>query len=183
MSREETLECGRSVDSVWETLDQAPDDHQRECHSCTEARERLQQLHELTCTSREDDEQLDAAPETRRRIMDFARTHARRGADIPVLREEHASISISQMVLSRTVRTAADEVEGITARRCRVSVPHENAQGLQDLILDLSLVITPSVHLREALPQVRERIGTTVLDRLGAKVSEINLRVEDVRYD
>ena len=183
MTEEETLECGRPVESVWETLDGQPDAHQRECPSCTEARSRLKQLHELTRESRREDEQLEAAPETRRRIMDFARAHARRGSDIPVLREEHSTISFSQMVISRSVREAADQVEGITARRCRIRVPEETPEGLQDLRLDLSLVITPSVRITETMPRVRERITAAVSERLGARISEINLSVEDVRHD
>lgn len=48
MREENTLECGRSIDSVWESLDLPLDDHQRHCEYCTSARKSLLKVMTLT---------------------------------------------------------------------------------------------------------------------------------------
>ncbi|WP_129660400.1 Asp23/Gls24 family envelope stress response protein [Rothia uropygialis] len=183
MTDDESLECGRTVESVWDTVDSEPDSHQRDCPYCTEVRERLIHLNELTREAQRADDSLEIEAHTRIRVLDFARTNLRRGADIPIHREPTATVSFSQMLIARTAREAIDSFPGLTARRCAVRNLQTPEQGHQTLALSVGVVITPTTNIRVLDDAVREAVITAVSQKLGARVEEVDFTVEDVHYD
>lgn len=183
MTDDESLECGRTVESVWETLDSEPDAHQQECPYCIEVRERLLHLNVMAREAQNSDSDLRIGPDTRRRVLDFARTNLRRGADVPVHREETETVSFSQMLIARTARETVDSFPGITARRCGVSNLEGPDHGDQPLALDIGVVITPDAVVQDLDEKVRPAVVTAVAHKLGADVAEVDFTVEDVHFD
>lgn len=183
MNNDELLECGRTVESVLDTQDCPPDEHQRDCPYCSDLRERLRQLHEMTEQARQKDRSLTCTHQTRERILNFARSNLRRGADIPVHRDSEATVSFSQMVIARTAREVVDSYPGLTARRCAVTGPENPAEGLQPLTLKIGLAVTPRFHIDDLDHAVRPAIIRAITRTLGAHVVDIKFSVEDVLND
>ncbi|MFI8596932.1 hypothetical protein ACIGDM_06435 [Rothia koreensis] len=183
MTDDESLECGRTVESVCETVDSEPDAHQRDCPYCGEVRERLKQLDRLAREAKEADSSLEIEPHVRRRIVDFARSNLRRGADIPVHREPAATVSFSEMLIARTARETVDTFPGFTARRCRVRTIATPDHGHQILGLSIGVVMAPDAVVENLDRSVRDAVIDAVARKLGAHVAEVDFTVEDVHYD
>lgn len=180
MSRDEELGCGRTVDSVWLSIDREPDEHQRRCPHCRDARRRLARLREMTRQAQSEDEGLAARPEVRRRIMDFARTHVRRGERIQVRVQPGTVIAVSEYAIAAAVRAAVDAHPGLTARRCSVRSLAVTPEGTVPLGLDVGLVIDAAVRFADHEERLRRRIARAVSERLGAVVAAVDLTVEDL---
>ena len=181
MNDDDRLACGRTVDSVWQSLDGPPDEHQRDCPHCRRARESLERLRALTRQAEHDDAQLGARPEVRRRIMEFARTHVRRGEPIPVHVSPGTSIAISERAIASAVREAVDARPGLTARRCTVWGTEARPDGVVPLGIRVGMVIEAGTRFgRQAQERLRADVARAVAERLGAAVSTVDLRVEDV---
>ena len=183
MRKENTLECGRTIDSVWESLERPLDEHQRTCTYCQEARTSLLKLLDLTRQVRQEDEELNIQSGTRDRIMDFARTHVRRGADIPVYEDRGSAISVSQFLVAQAVQETVDSFAGLTVRRSVVRPRKDGQDGVQSFDLTVSLVMSPSVRLPAVERELRQAIVTRINERLGGEVRILNLLIEDVQYD
>ncbi|MCT1368009.1 hypothetical protein [uncultured Kocuria sp.] len=183
MNNDEPLECGRTVESVMDTKDSVPDEHQRACPHCSDLRDRLQQLDRMTDAAQREDRSLTMTSQARERVLNFARSTLRRGADIPVHRDDDATVSFSQLVISRTAREIVDAHPGLMARRCTVTGSEDPADGLQPLTLRIGLTVSPTFHFQDLDDVVRPAIRDIMSSKLGAHVADIELSVEDVLND
>ncbi|MCP3425379.1 hypothetical protein NBM05_04940 [Rothia sp. AR01] len=183
MNDDDRLECGRTIDSVWSSLDAEPDEHQRGCAFCREARARLRRLRDLTREAEADDARLTTRPGVRRRIMDFARTHVRRGEQIPVQVSPGSSVGISERAIAAAVREAADAHPGVTARRCTVWGGEPSPDGSVPLGIRVGLVLRATADFGPlSQRRLRERVARLLTSRLGVAVATVDLRVEDVTH-
>ncbi|WP_129656685.1 hypothetical protein [Rothia halotolerans] len=183
MSSDEELACGRTIDSVWLSIGGEPDDHQRRCTHCLDARRRLTRLQAMTLQAQREDAELATRPDVRRRIMDFARSHVRRGERIQVKVVPGTVISLSEHAIAAAVREVVDSHPGLTARRCAVRGLGAAAGGSVPLGLDVGLVIDPLARFGAGEDRLRRHIAHAVSERLGAIVTSVDLTVEDLAHD
>jgi hypothetical protein len=133
MADDARLSCGRSIDDVWSHLDGPPDEHERRCPYCTEARARLLRLSDATSDLRaaeasDPDLQPDAGFTAS--VMGLVRAEVRRGQAIPLDPDDDPGLTISEQAVVALVWEAADSVAGVRARRCRVRlVAEDDAPG------------------------------------------------------
>ena len=123
MADDARLSCGRSIDDVWSHLDGPPDEHERSCPWCTEARARLLRLSDATTELRSaevEDPALQPDPDFTASVMGLVRAEVRRGQAIPLDPDDDPGLTISEQAVVSLVWEAADTVSGVRARRCRV---------------------------------------------------------------
>ncbi|RJQ66485.1 Asp23/Gls24 family envelope stress response protein [Pseudonocardiaceae bacterium YIM PH 21723] len=166
------LACGRALDEVWDQLDH-PTEHGRTCAHCTKARESLLLLREATglLVEEPDPPALDLTS----KIMAAVRADVRRKEmfDLP-----GTGIDISEQAIARVIRAAADQVPGVRARRCvvRVSVQDDRLA----LSVDLSVAVAYESVIQDAVDQVRLRAIAACEQRIGIRLSELSVLVEDI---
>ncbi|MET8848415.1 Asp23/Gls24 family envelope stress response protein [Amycolatopsis sp. NPDC004625] len=174
------LPCERDVEHVWERLDAVgaglADEHELTCPHCRAARESLLALREAT--SELVAEEDAPPPDLFGRIMSAVRAEVRRGSMVRLPTPEPGFVEVSEQAVAAVLRYAADTVDGVRARRCRVRpVPG----GVE---VDLTL----AVHLRnvaggEALARVRERVTAAAAARVGLTLAKLDLIVDDIYGD
>lgn len=188
------LGCGRSIDQVWDGIDQAPDEHEGQCGQCQAARTRLQKLNEATRAMRSrdlHDPQLKPRAGLTRAVMAVARAEVRRGKRFMLRTTEHGATEISEQALSSLVRTAATAIPGIVSRRCRIEI-HECAPpptgttgsttAAQDLIIDLRVASAAGIDIPRTARALRQEISNAMPAFIGVEAATINITVEDL-YD
>ncbi|MET8993997.1 Asp23/Gls24 family envelope stress response protein [Amycolatopsis sp. Hca4] len=171
------LPCERDVEQVWERLDAVgaglADEHELTCPHCRAARESLLALREATSelAAEEDVPSADLFG----RIMSAVRAEVRRGSMVRLPSPEPGFVEISEQAVAVVLRYAADTVDGIRARRCRVrTVPG----GIEvELTLAVSL---RNVAGGAALAKVRERVTAAAAARVGLTPAKVDLLVEDI---
>lgn len=179
-SNDDLLGCGRSIDSVWETLDGLPDEHQVSCEYCIEAREQLLALYELTQEVRSEQEAEPLSTNLTDRIMKAARTQVRRGRRIPVERTPDSVIEASEYAISAVVRGAVDSVDGAVARTCRIRTLGEEPNGVVRIGVEASITVSGYRIIPQIQDELRDVIAQDVRARLGLLVSKVDLVVEDI---
>lgn len=177
---EELLGCGRTMDSVWETLDEPADAHQRSCEYCTRARESLTSLSSLTEQAREEEQKLAPAPSLLARVMDFARMHVRRSHPVLAFRTDSSELFVSQAAVAARVRRTVDSFPGLTARRCRVSTEQTLPDGERPLHLRVSMNISPESVYTSYDRNLRTAIVEDLRDELGLTAQTVDLEIEDI---
>ncbi|MGO1183210.1 MAG: hypothetical protein ACTHZ5_09610 [Micrococcaceae bacterium] len=183
MSTDDILECGRSIDDVWESLDLPLSEHEESCLYCQEARGRFLRLRALTDQARIADEQNEISPDLAGRVMDFARTHVRRGKQVPVYRTQHTDLSFSEYVFLSTIRRVVDSYTGVLARRSRIAVEETPGGGRTSMSIRVSLVIDPRIWKSTYDDQLRSALIRTFADELGVELTSVDLVLEDVHYE
>ncbi len=190
------LPCGRRLEDLWDRLDvpvdASPDAHERTCPHCQTARSSLQALAEATRAVYED-ESLSPPPALRGRIMAAVRAEVRRGDHLPLPAGELGPVDVSEQAVAVVLRFAADSVEGVRARRCRVHgterpTGEESAAGVarsaSPVRVDLSIAIRYSRDTtRELVEVVRARVAAAAAAQVGLPVARIDIEVEDVYRD
>jgi len=187
------LSCGRSIDDVWSHLDGAPDEHERGCPYCLEARARLLRLADAAVdlrTSEAADPTLQPDPGFAASVMGLVRAEVRRGQAIPLDDDDEPGLTISEQAVVGLVWAAADSVPGVRARRCRVRVAlRDDADddaaervfaGGTLVDVGLSLALQPGTSLVEATTLLRERVTDRVGEQSGLRVRRVDLAVEEV---
>lgn len=123
------LACGRDMDAVWDRIGSPPDEHERGCPHCEQARRDLAELASLTALEREAERTapgLEPDPAVLGRIMDVARAEVRRGRrfplDEPEVSEPAPELTVSEQAVSASARRAGDAVPGVEVERCVVSL-------------------------------------------------------------
>jgi len=187
------LSCGRSIDDVWSHLDGAPDEHERSCPYCLEARARLLRLSDAAVdlrTSEAADPTLQPDPGFAASVMGLVRAEVRRGQAIPLDDDDEPGLTISEQAVVGLVWAAADSVPGVRARRCRVRVAlRDDADddaaervfaGGTLVDVGLSLALQPGTSLVEATTLLRERVTDRVGEQSGLRVRRVDLAVEEV---
>ena len=170
------LPCERDVEQVWERLDAVgaglADEHELTCPHCRAARESLLALREATTELVAED---DVPPALFGRIMSAVRAEVRRGSMVALPTPEPGFVEISEQAVAAVLRYAADTVDGVRARRCRVrTVP-----GGVEVELTLAVSLR-NVTGGAALALVRERVTTAAAARVGLTLAKLDLLVDDI---
>lgn len=184
MADDPRLSCGRSIDDVWSHIDGPPDEHERDCPYCLEARARLLRLSAATADLRaaeavEPAMQPDAGFTAS--VMTLVRAEVRRGQAIPLQTEPVPGLTISEQAVVGLVWLAADGVPGVRGRRCRVSaVEPGDLDGPTQVDVELSFAVDPGVSIPAVTAELRTRVVELVDDEAGLLVRRVDLSVEDV---
>jgi hypothetical protein len=179
------LPCGRDVETVWERLAEVEagrgDGHDLTCPDCRDARASLNALREVTGELLADT--AEPTSHLTGRIMAAIRTEVRRRHDmVPLPTAEPGLVRISEHAVAAVLRFAADSVEGVRSRRCRVQHFRANAgeEGEPMLVVELSIAVSYPSFAWGALELVRERITAAVATRIGPRLHRLDLVIEDV---
>ncbi|MFF2029867.1 Asp23/Gls24 family envelope stress response protein [Arthrobacter sp. NPDC058192] len=195
------LGCGRSLDSIWATIDRPPTAHEEQCDQCQTARTRLQRLSEATKSLRESDlhdPTLKPRAGIKNAIMEVARAKVRRGNRILLHSADNGTTEISEQALSSLIRSAAAGVPGVHSRRCSIevlsaaaSVADEKAPaGATDtstnagprLIINLRVAAAPGIVIPTTVETLRHVISKAIPAVVGIGAGTVNITVEDL-YD
>ncbi|WP_410637510.1 Asp23/Gls24 family envelope stress response protein [Amycolatopsis sp. lyj-346] len=169
------LPCERDVAQVWERLGAGPaDEHELTCPHCAAARESLLALREATSELAAEEDA--PSPDLFGRIMSAVRAEVRRGSMVPLPTPEPGFVEVSEQAVAVVLRYAADTVDGVRARRCRVLAVGGGAVEVE---------LTLAVSLRNAtggaaLAQVRDRVTAAAAARVGLTLAKLDLLVDDI---
>lgn len=172
------LPCGRGLEQVWNGIDRGPDDHERTCPDCSQARLTLADLSVLTrewAQQETSDASVQPGGRVKAAIMDVVRTEFRSGQRVPLEHSDWGELSIREAALAKVVREAAQGVPGVHPRRCRVA-------ELEPLTLEVTISVAAPVLNPDLLSTVREVIDGALTRELGQSPT-LNLVVEDVHDD
>lgn len=176
------LPCGRFVEDVFDDLEAGrTDDHGRSCPHCTTARRSLTTLVEATRALVDDP--VEPPANLLDRIMQAVRAEARRGAALPLTSPvpDLGPIDISEQAVAAVVRYAADTVEGVRARSCRVVADPADPRALRiEMTVSLRYGTGPA---QDVLDTVRARIGSALRGQVGARAGAVDLDVVDLWPD
>ena len=195
------LGCGRSIDSVWTTIERPPTAHEEQCDHCQTARTRLERLSEATRALRESDlhdPALKPGPGIKDAIMDVARAEVRRGSRILLRSADNGTTEISEQALSSLVRFAAAAIPGVHSRRCRIEIgpaaasltgedhPSGTTGTAADtgprLIVNLRVAAAPGIVIPLMAEALRQEISNAIPAGVGIGAGTVNITVEDL-YD
>ncbi|RJT74883.1 Asp23/Gls24 family envelope stress response protein [Arthrobacter cheniae] len=193
------LGCGRDLDELWASIDDAPTAHELICEDCRHARSALQHLASVTESMRErdrEDPDLQPGQRVREAIMMVARAEIRRGRRAPLTTTPLGTIDISEQALTSLIRFAASTLPGVHARRCTVSTVSTDvtasSQGFKiaatdpvdvdDVRITLQVALASTVKIPATMVLLRERVGTVVQAQTSITMKQINIVVEDL-YD
>jgi hypothetical protein len=192
--RDVFLPCGRSVDETWEHISQPPDPHQLTCPFCGDARVALQRLQQATqdlIVHDRTDPAFEVNPRIKRSVLEVARNEARRSRLVPLIQPSigrpEPTLTISELELCSQIRAAADELPGIHARRCVVSVdPTGDTDHDTERPASINVTLRTAVSAQTKIPQAMAELRRTIIDRItrrtGLTVTTIEVHVEDI-YD
>ncbi|MDP9984462.1 putative alkaline shock family protein YloU [Pseudarthrobacter oxydans] len=195
------LGCGRSIDSIWATIERPPTAHEEQCDHCQTARTRLERLSEETRALRESDVHdpaLKPGPGIKDAIMDVARAEVRRGSRILLRSADNGTTEISEQALSSLVRFAAAAIPGVHSRRCRIEIrPAASSIAGEDdpsgtagnattagprLIVNLRVAAAPGIDIPLMAEVLRHEISNAIPAGVGIGAGTVNITVEDL-YD
>ena len=179
--RDYSLPCGRDVEQVWERLGEVEagraDAHELDCPHCRAAGESLAVLRDLTgrLAAQDDEVSWDLTG----RIMSAVRAEVRRHDLLPLPSPEPGDVRVSVQAVAAVLRFAADTVEGVRARHCRVS-----AADSADFAVEVELAIAVSYRgfSSRALDTVRERVTAAASAHVGVRLARLDLVLDDL-YD
>lgn len=210
---ESSLGCGRSIDAVWANIGSPPNSHEASCPDCTDARQQLAPLAASTLEMHDADlvdETLRPSSRVKANIMQIARAEVRRGRRLPLRREDPmaldgtvpGSLQISEQAIAGVVRTAADRLPGLQARRCSVELvdddaPEEGvaAEGIAtegDMVgaaigsrpatikVTLRVSVASTVRIPALVDQLRGSIARDISAEVGVHTKSVDVIVEDV---
>jgi hypothetical protein len=169
------LPCGRDVEQVWEAMDLA-DEHTRTCPHCAAVRESLQVLREATAEMVRDDAEPPGDLVTR--VMSAVRADVRRTEVLPLPGDGLARISTR--AVAAVLRYAADGVDGVRARGCRVLEAPESTVTDPLIEVELSIAIKAELVTHETYAEVRRRVLAAASARIGVRLARLDLVVSDV---
>ncbi|GHG40673.1 MULTISPECIES: Asp23/Gls24 family envelope stress response protein [Amycolatopsis] len=167
------LPCERDVEQVWERLDAVADEHELSCPHCGAARESLLALREATTELAAEEDA--PSPDLFGRIMSAVRAEVRRGSTVRLPTPEPGFVEVSEQAVAAVLRYAADTVDGVRARRCRVRT------GPDGVEVELTLAVSlRTVAGGATLAKVRERVTAAATARVGLTPAKLDLLVEDI---
>ncbi|MEV6907408.1 Asp23/Gls24 family envelope stress response protein [Amycolatopsis sp. NPDC051071] len=174
------LPCGRDVEEVWDRLDEVDagraDAHELDCPHCRATHESLRVLRGLTRELADDD--AEPSPDLTGRIMAAVRAEVRRRELVPLASAEPGEVQVSDQAVAAVLRFAADTVDGVRARHCRVRRSAEDELAVD---VELRLAIARDFD-GDSLDVVRERVTAAAGARIGLRLARLDLVVEDI-YD
>jgi RNA polymerase sigma-70 factor (ECF subfamily) len=120
-------------------------------------------------------------PDLLGRIMSAVRAEARRGQMLGLPTPEPGTVEVSEQAVAVVLRYAADAVGGVRARRCRVRTAGVGEAGESLVEVELTLAISMgNASGGEALAKVRERVSAAAAARVGLRLVELDLVVDDI---
>ncbi|MBW0271820.1 hypothetical protein ATM97_14540 [Nocardia sp. MH4] len=174
------LPCGRGLEQVWDRLD-APDadQHEASCPHCAGARESLLTLRNAT---RElIDEPDPPPPDLFGRIMSAVRADVRRGRTLSVDTPHPGAVQVSEQAVATVLRFAADTVDGVRARGCRVRSSEPGSDGEQEITVEMTIAVRNGAHAIDTLvAAVRERARAATTARVGVRLGRLDITVVDL---
>lgn len=177
------LPCDRELEQVWARLDAVgeglADEHELTCPHCRTARESLLALREATQELVAETEQ--PTPDLLGRIMSAVRAETRRGHMLSLPTPEPGMVEVSEQAVAVVLRYAADAVGGVRARRCRVRTIGLGEAG--ESLVEVELTLAVSMHNaagEETLNRVRERVSAAAAARVGLRLVDLDLVVDDI---
>ncbi|WP_158879426.1 anti-sigma factor family protein [Amycolatopsis anabasis] len=179
------LPCERDLEQVWDRLDEVEagraDQHELTCPHCRTARESLRALRDATRELADHDE---PPPEgLTSRIMSAVRAEMRRGHMVSLPTPEPGKLEVSEQAVAVVLRYAADAVDGVRGRRCRVRTVGLGELGESLVEVELAVAVSyRNVDADRALSEVRERVGAAAAARVGLRLVRLDLLVDDI-YD
>ncbi len=171
------LPCGRDVEQVWAALETA-DEHTRRCPHCAAVRESLLVLRAATEEMARD--RAEPPSELVGRVMSAVRADARRAGTVPLPGGGADQARISTRAIAAVLRFAADGVDGVRARGCRVSEAPESSEADPVVEVELSIAIAVGPASARTFDVVRERVITAASARIGVRLARLDLVVSDV---
>lgn len=169
------LPCGRLVEDVLDDLDAGrSDDHSATCEHCVTARRSLENLAEATRALIDD--LAEPSPNLLDRIMQAVRAEIRRGDVVALGDTGLGSVDLSEQAVAAVLRYAADTVDGVWARSCRLA-----ADGAGTVSVTMSLSLRFGAGPAERLvADVRERLAAALAGQVGLYASRVDLQIVDV---
>lgn len=201
------LACGRDMDAVWDRIGAPPDEHERTCPHCGQARRDLGELASLTAVERDaerDDPTLEPDPAVLGRIMDVARAEVRRGRRFPLDEPEDSEpvpeLTVSEQAVSASARRAGDAVAGVQVERCVVSLvadgrrprPAGPTEGFpavgpesyhrarpSQVEATLQITVPVSASIPAVAAEIRSSVRRRVSREVGVDVVRVDIEVRD----
>ena len=171
------LPCGRDVEQVWEAVETA-DEHTRRCPHCAAVRESLLVLRAATREMAQ--ERVEPPSDLLSRVMSAVRADARRGDAVPLPGSGADPARISTRAIAAVLRFAADGVDGVRARGCRVSEAAESSEADPVIEVELSIAVAVGPTTARTFDVVRERVIAAASARIGVRLARLDLVVSDV---
>lgn len=201
------LACGRDMDAVWDRIGSPPDEHERTCPHCGQARRDLGELASLTALERDaerHDPALEPDPAVLGRIMDVARAEVRRGRRFPLDEPEDSGpvpeLTVSEQAVSASARRAGDAVAGVQVERCVVTLVADGPRprstgpvgGLAGAEPDsyrqtrpsqveatLQITVPVSASIPSVAAEIRSSVRRRVSREVGVDVVRVDIEVRD----
>lgn len=174
------LPCGRGLEQVWQRLDDGDiDAHESSCPHCAAARESLLTLR--TATRELIEEPDPPPPDLFGRIMSAVRSDVRRGRTLTLDTPHPGAIQVSEQAVAVLLRFAADTVDGVRARGCRVQSSEPGEGGEQVIAVDMTIAVRhggPSID--DVVSVVRDRVRAAATARVGVRLGTLDLTVVDI---
>lgn len=201
------LGCGRDIDELWAAMPHPPDDHERSCAFCQEARASMTPLAEATAQMRTAEREDPALPDpgVLARVMEIARAEVRRARLLPLDEPEPdegtPELTISEQTVAAVARRAADLVLGVQVRRSRVELvpaaelpsgtpePAAVVEVGQSSLgtrrpASVRVALQISVASTASIPQATREVRTTVMEAIKEEVGVnpvvVDIAVQDV---
>ncbi|NIH83431.1 Asp23/Gls24 family envelope stress response protein [Amycolatopsis granulosa] len=179
------LPCGRSLEEVWDTLGAVEagfaTDHDLTCPHCSTARGSLLALRDATRELAA--EEAEPSRDLTEKIMAAVRNDVRRyGRMVPLPAAEAGRLEVSSAAVAAVLRFAADGMDGIRGRRCRVTPTGVDADGQTLIEAELTVAAAYRVELDEVLDRLRERVSAACASGIGVRLVRLDLTVEDVYH-
>lgn len=201
------LGCGRSIDDVWDNINNPPSRHELNCAYCETARSDLAGLAQATRELRAEEDKdtdLQASPATIDRILSIARSEVRRGRRLPLHQPgpDHVSeLTVSEQAVSVVIRRVGDQTAGVQIRRCTVQLVSAEAgqpdiaaaphtQTMASTILepevsrlavstasDVRVSLRVSVDATASIPSVVNDLRTAIIDVVDR---EVGIKVQTI---
>lgn len=185
------LGCGRRIDDLWEAIDRPPNNHEKNCHDCQQARVALYNLASVTEAMRGQDpgrDDLQPSGRVKETIMMVARAEVRRGHRIQLAKTDAGTIQISAQALAALARFSADSLPGVRARRCSIDPFAPGGQSgapiveSSDIRITLKVAVSSALSIPSTMETLRERVIAVVSAQVDLNSRQIDVIVEDL-YD
>ncbi|MCC3265986.1 hypothetical protein [Arthrobacter gengyunqii] len=176
------LDCGRTVNRIWQDMFRPPDPHTRSCPDCQTVRAEMEGLFNATAALRNHDlRQPGLRPPAglKERVLDAAFSQVRRGPRFSLESAPGGTVEVSETALAAVVRGAARGIGGVRARRCRIGRVEGGDSGL---LIHLRTAVAPGVDICAAMAFLRLNIRDAVEASVGVVPQTVHLTVEDL-YD
>ena len=172
---DDRLTCGHYAGQLWDSLRQGtPDEHSRSCPHCQAALAEIRPVAEAVS-------QLAAEPvsppaDLAANVMNAIRARIHRNHRIQLPAPAGMRLDIREQAAAGILRAAADRVDGVRARSCRLSVAASGTLAGVQLAISVRYG-TPAGQRADA---VRAAVRAAARSQLGLALDSINIDVTDI---